>query len=125
VLENKYAQDYPEFDVSQELMDRARRYPEDSYEFLYSLYSKEVSNNPDFDLPGGEYDYEGHQRADRQFFDEYGQDVYAQVKLMQYLRKDQNIYTSEIINGKDIFGGLLHKHISKSSRLRTRSYACN
>ena len=116
VLENKYAQDYPEFDVSQQLMDRARRYPEDSYEFLYSFYSKEVSNNPDFDLPGGEYDYEGHQRADRQFFDEYGQDVYAQVKLMQYLRKDQNIYTSEIINGKDIFGGLYWASTSQQIR---------
>jgi len=104
-LERKYSKEYPDLDIGETLRNRSKQYPEDSNEYLYRLYLGEVANNPDFDLPSGEYDYEAHQRADKNFYDEFGSTIYKSVKSMQYLKKDQNIYTSEIITGKDIYGG--------------------
>lgn len=116
-VEEQFAKDNPGVDLHQTLKENSKVYPEESIEYLYRVYFSRVFD-PSFDLPGNEFDWEAYYEADKGFLDEFGQEIYNQVATKKYLRKEQNMWTSEILTGRDIFGGKYWRAVDDQMKTR-------
>jgi len=98
----------------QEYFD-SKTVPENTLKERIQEYSEEVFNNPEFDLPDGEHDYQAQSQADKRFLDKYGQEVYDLVTTVNYYKKDLNEYEAEFVIGKHIFGGKYYQQIDQAT----------